>query len=515
MANAEKEGTAADCTRLAGRYSDRPRLGSQRLSPRLGSQRLSPRLGSEKLEIQHPDGSVRIVSGYRFSPVVGAPRYTPQIKPEELPPRVDMRPSLSAVEDQQPTESCTANAVAGAYEYLIKQHRGVVGDQKDVSRLFIYYNARDMERSDAAAAAESVPEATPEVFVSDQGASIAASIDGLKAFGACSERTWPFALERINQRPDPAAYTEASEILVEGAEEVPVDLTVWRQALAEGHPIVFGLRLYKSFDAHRAGKVPMPLPDEGERGEHSGHAMLCVGYSDVDRVFIVRNSWGEIWGDKGYCYIPYDYLMDPRHNPGDSWIIKRLARVHDGEAQAQASWGPAGSILPTIDAELHRMSDEAYARLREALGEVHLESRLALLYMVAAYADGDVSEEELEALSEEVSGLLRQLGSTRGGMAVLMYARRHRGDVRLLEETVEIFGRYLSRGMLAVIIESMRKIVNADGSNSAERAFVDRLIARWEIHQSVELSSGQASERAGGQAGDQASEPSAEPQDGQ
>jgi C1A family cysteine protease len=46
--------------------------------------------------------------------------------------------------------------------------------------------------------------------------------------------------------------------------------------------------------------------------------MLCVGYSDPDRVFIVRNSWGSDWGDKGYCYIPYDYLMSEKYNDGDS-----------------------------------------------------------------------------------------------------------------------------------------------------------------------------------------------------
>ncbi len=27
--------------------------------------------------------------------------------------------------------------------------------------------------------------------------------------------------------------------------------------------------------------------------------------------FIVRNSWGPGWGDKGYCYMPYDYLGTP------------------------------------------------------------------------------------------------------------------------------------------------------------------------------------------------------------
>ena len=66
---------------------------------------------------------------------------------------------------------------------------------------------------------------------------------------------------------------------------MPTDLMAWKQALAEGNPIVFGLRLYKSFDRHRTkGLVPQPTPSETSRASHSGHAMLAVGYSDVDRV---------------------------------------------------------------------------------------------------------------------------------------------------------------------------------------------------------------------------------------
>lgn len=37
-----------------------------------------------------------------------------------------------------------------------------------------------------------------------------------------------------------------------------------------------------------------------------GHAMTVVGYDDQNNYFIIRNSWGENWGDKGYCYYKYE-----------------------------------------------------------------------------------------------------------------------------------------------------------------------------------------------------------------
>ncbi|CAJ1337230.1 unnamed protein product [Effrenium voratum] len=42
--------------------------------------------------------------------------------------------------------------------------------------------------------------------------------------------------------------------------------------------------------------------------------MLIVGYSDRQKVFIIRNSWGTSWGDGGYGYVPYDYICNDDFN---------------------------------------------------------------------------------------------------------------------------------------------------------------------------------------------------------
>ena len=38
-----------------------------------------------------------------------------------------------------------------------------------------------------------------------------------------------------------------------------------------------------------------------------GHAISIVGYR-TDGRFIVRNSWGTSWGDKGFGYLQPDYI---------------------------------------------------------------------------------------------------------------------------------------------------------------------------------------------------------------
>ena len=106
---------------------------------------------------------------------------------------------------------------------------------------------------------------------------------------------------------------------------VKKDTNEMRKKLSEGHPIIFGLSLFERFFSPSKGGF-IPTPEEGEKAaaEHGKHAMLLVGYNDRKQVFIVRNSWGESWGDKGYCYLNYDYVANPKFNMGPLYIIKAL-----------------------------------------------------------------------------------------------------------------------------------------------------------------------------------------------
>ncbi len=240
--------------------------------------------------------------------IVGAKKYqTNRFQSSQLPHRVDLREYLTPVEDQSAVNSCTANAMAGAYEYLANRALGYSGD---ISRLFIYYNAR-LESGKK---------------IQDTGSSIYGSIQVLKDIGACTEDTWPYDPDLVNEPPHDEAYEEASNFTITDAENIDIDLYAMKHCLAEGFPFVFGLKLFQSFDkARHKGVVPYPdLKGEDGRKTHGNHAMLCVGYSDQYKVFFVRNSWGEKWGDRGYCYIPYSYMTNP-DLCWDCWTIRAVS----------------------------------------------------------------------------------------------------------------------------------------------------------------------------------------------
>jgi C1A family cysteine protease len=251
-----------------------------------------------------------------------------QFAPDELPGFVDLRPHLTPVEDQGDLGSCTANALAGAVEYL---ERRLNNSEERVSRLFLYWNERDLEGT----------------ANQDHGACLDDGIRALQKDGICTELIWPYDTRRVFKKPHDDAYDAAEGHTIDEAHRVKIELHDLRHCLAEGYPFVFGLQLGRAFQKVGDDGV-VALPDAGDNA--GGHAMLCVGYSDQDQVFVVRNSWGPKWGDGGYCYIPYEYLGDPKY-AHDAWTLRRAHDLdfNQGAAGAEPPHGARASFFEDDD----------------------------------------------------------------------------------------------------------------------------------------------------------------------
>ncbi|MBD2743284.1 C1 family peptidase [Coleofasciculus sp. FACHB-1120] len=339
--------------------------------------RYSPKVDS----VQHSTGKKLKLGGYRpDTKDANDKKYAAhRFQAEKLPPRVDLRHYLTPVEDQGEVGSCTGNAMAGAYEYLAMRQLGTAGD---VSRLFIYYNARSL--------AGEIEE--------DAGATLRNCIQVLRKMGACSELTWPYHPERLFHRPHDQAYEEATQFLIDDAERIDVDLYAMKHCLAEGYPFAFGLQLFDSFMREGNKGIPMPNPEREE--SQGGHAMLCVGYSDKDRVFVVRNSWGTNWGDKGYCYIPYDYMTNPEYCD-DCWTIRSVTDLdysRDVWSDDDASF--LDDIIPLIADSLD-ISDSEIGSDEEEYEEVVAEDEEYVEDEDEEYVEDEEDIEDIEAVAED------------------------------------------------------------------------------------------------------------------
>jgi C1A family cysteine protease len=220
-----------------------------------------------------------------------------------LPVKVDLRARCPRVLEQGPLGSCTANAIANAH--LFDQLKQEATSPFAPSRLFIYYNERDIEQT----------------VKEDAGAMLRDGIKSIAEHGVCPEPQWPYVPARFAVRPSKACYKAALDHQAVSYQRLPQTLLQMKGCLATGYPFVFGFTVYESFATGRTaetGVANLPRPDERVIG---GHAVLAVGFQDAQQRFMVMNSWGTAWGDAGFFTMPYSYLTDADLS-ADFWTVR-------------------------------------------------------------------------------------------------------------------------------------------------------------------------------------------------
>ena len=182
------------------------------------------------------------------------------------------------------------------------------------SRLFIYYNERSIEGNTN----------------KDSGAAIRDGIKSINKIGVCSEKVWPYNIEKFTEKPKRVCYIIAKNHRSVEYHKVKQTESQIKQVLSEGFPVVFGFAVYESFESENVAKngiVPIPKENEKMLG---GHAVALVGYTTLNNqnYFIVRNSWGSDWGDGGYCYFPVEFICNSEYCD-DFWVVKKIRDKED------------------------------------------------------------------------------------------------------------------------------------------------------------------------------------------
>lgn len=217
-----------------------------------------------------------------------------------MPVAVDLRQWCSPIEDQGQLGSCTSNAGVGLLEYF---QRRAFGNHLDGSRLFLYKATRDLLG-----------------WTGDTGAYLRTTMKALALFGVPPEQYWPYRTVDFDVEPPAFCYAFADNYKairyyrLDPSGLIPNQvLEGVRKQLAANLPSMFGFTVYSSFPGGSgSGDVPFPQSGESVRG---GHAVVAIGYDDKRKIgqhtgaLLIRNSWGTGWGDHGYGWLPYEYIL--------------------------------------------------------------------------------------------------------------------------------------------------------------------------------------------------------------
>jgi C1A family cysteine protease len=149
----------------------------------------------------------------------------------------------------------------------------------------------------------------PTTFIEADGTSLKAALDVARKFGAVRDSVLPFESGKLynddSDDPEKTFYAIASQHKIASYFNLGTNLANWRTWLATKGPVLTRLDVDATWDNADTtqGKLDVYLP-ETIRG---GHAVALVGYT-ANR-FIVRNSWGKTWGDKGFGYASLGYAQ--------------------------------------------------------------------------------------------------------------------------------------------------------------------------------------------------------------
>ena len=101
-------------------------------------------------------------------------------------------------------------------------------------------------------------------------------------------------------------YAIAAQLKISMYFNLGHELANWRLWLATKGPILTRLDVDSTWD--RATTTKGKLDVYRPQTKHGGHCVALVGYTP--ETFIVRNSWGTSWGDKGFAYASLAYAQD-------------------------------------------------------------------------------------------------------------------------------------------------------------------------------------------------------------
>lgn len=213
-----------------------------------------------------------------------------------IPPRKDLRALWWRIQDQGSTGSCVGWACADAVLrwHFVKANR--IATSELLSPRFQWLAAKETDEFSS----------RPTTFVEAEGTSLKAALDVSRKFGAVKDTVLPFASGMPYRGDAKTFYAIAAQLKISMYFNLGRDIANWRLWLATKGPILTRLNVDSTWEKATAtkGRLDVYKP----KTARGGHAVALVGYTPDS--FIVRNSWGTGWGDRGFAYASLGYAQE-------------------------------------------------------------------------------------------------------------------------------------------------------------------------------------------------------------
>lgn len=200
--------------------------------------------------------------------------------------KTDLRSMFGPVRDQGQRPTCLAFAASDL-------HAALRGEGLPLSCEYIFFQAQ--KRSGRKPV---------------EGATLPSILDALRHDGQPYETAWAYLAQLpadLTQWQPPPGVTTLFRRAGEAGRDT-VDAII--DELANSRPVLTLTTLSHSFDWVKADGIVDPGPNEQPEYLRR-HAVIAVGHGYIDgqRAILVRNSWGDGWGNRGYGWLTEKFLL--------------------------------------------------------------------------------------------------------------------------------------------------------------------------------------------------------------
>jgi hypothetical protein len=213
---------------------------------------------------------------------------------------------MPPIRSQGSRGTCVSFSSLAAVEHFLGRH----GAMQDLAEQFLYWNCK---------ANDGIPNLP--------GTYLGVAYPLLKRDGCCLEADWNYNATPVTGNegqgpPPPGTQLKALSFRIPSVRTIaPTSVADYRNELMAGRVVSFSVPVFNSWYRSTAvafsGDITLPIPGEVRTGGHAMCIVGCMDQPDQPQIgggrFILRNSWGKVWGinspnGAGYGTIPYGYI---------------------------------------------------------------------------------------------------------------------------------------------------------------------------------------------------------------
>lgn len=206
--------------------------------------------------------------------------------------------NLPPIKNQETSSTCVAHAAAELVEYhYARQHSDYAFERFSTEFIYGY---------------------RPSGYIQGQGMLLRASLKSIKKLGDVTYNTLPgnnevdVATANVNAKLDDlktAAKPHVISVYFQCKDENSI-----KQAIYQSGPVMASMGIFKGDKVDKKGNY---YSDESSNWS-GAHCVLIVGWTKDKWVLV--NSWGTKWGDKGKFYLPLNYEFYEAWGIGDDFV---------------------------------------------------------------------------------------------------------------------------------------------------------------------------------------------------